>query len=169
MKYGSKLAAVLSVLEKVHTESDDKSIVFVQWRAISNKLKDALKDVGLKVFQLYGLTKQREATLRAWETEPKSILLLSLDDDTSGMNLVAANHCLLVHPILTYSKDSAVRDEEQAVGRIVRQGQVKPCFIYRFCTSNTIEETLFNAQQKKPAAEPAAEPTAEPAAEPVAV
>merc|ERR1719313_3208220 len=103
------------------------------------------------VFQLYGTTKKREATLRAWETEPKSILILSLDDDTSGMNLVAANHCLIVHPILTYSSANAVSLEEQAVGRIVRQGQVKPCFIYRFRTLNTIEETLFNSQRKKAA------------------
>jgi SNF2 family DNA or RNA helicase len=154
LKYGSKLAAVLSLLSRIHEESDDdKSIVFVQWRSISNKLFGALQECSLKVFSLHGTTKKREAILRQWESEPKGILLLSLDDDTSGMNLVAANHCLIVHPILTYTAAKAHRQEEQAVGRIVRQGQVKACFIYRFRTLNTIEETLFNSQQKKPAAE----------------
>jgi SNF2 family DNA or RNA helicase len=102
---------------------------------------------------MMGHTKQRDAILRSWETEPKSILILSLDEDTSGMNLVAANHCLIVHPICTFSKTNAVSEEEQAVGRIVRQGQVKPCFVYRFRTLNTIEETIFRAQRKEAAGE----------------
>jgi DNA repair and recombination RAD54-like protein len=73
--------------------------------------------------------------------------MLSLEDDPSGMNLVAANHCVLVHPMFTESPALAVSYEKQAIGRICRQGQVKPCFVYRFQTDGTIEESLFKAQR----------------------
>ena len=55
------------------------------------------------------------------------------------MNLITANHCLLVHPMFTDSPEEARRFETQAIGRICRQGQTKPCFVYRFVTGGTIE------------------------------
>jgi len=49
---------------------------------------------------------------------------------------------LLVHPMFTDSPGQAAAWERQAIGRICRQGQEKPCFIYRFVTKGTIEEEL---------------------------
>merc|ERR1712118_39788 len=83
----------------------------------------------------------------AFAKETKSVLLLSLENDPSGMNLVCANHCLLVHPMSTSDPEQAAAWEEQAIGRICRQGQEKKCHIYRFQTMQTIEEDLFKQQR----------------------
>ena len=37
----------------------------------------------------------------------------------------------------------------QAMGRVYRQGQTKPCTIYRLITSGTIEEVIFQRQSQK--------------------
>ena len=96
--------------------------------------------MGIKAFTLSGSVASRTQTIDAFKQTPKSVLLLSLEQDVSGMNLVNANHCLLVHPLYSDSVEEASRFETQAIGRICRQGQTKQCFIYRFVTKGTIEE-----------------------------
>jgi SNF2 family DNA or RNA helicase len=39
--------------------------------------------------------------------------------------------------------------DAQAMARIYRQGQTKPCFIYRFFSSGTVEEVVFQRQIHK--------------------
>ena len=102
--------------------------------------------MGIKAFTLSGSVASRTQTIDAFKQTPKSVLLLSLEQDVSGMNLVNANHCLLVHPLFSEEEDSAEeasRFETQAIGRICRQGQTKQCFIYRFVTKGTIEEEIL--------------------------
>ena len=89
--------------------------------------------------------------LTAFERSPKSVLLLSLEGSPSGMNLVCANHCLLVHPMFTDDPAQARAWEKQAIGRIVRTGQTRPCHIYRFITEETIEDELWRRQRPGPA------------------
>jgi len=145
-KHGSKLIAIRDTLRAIHANSDDRAIVFIQWSAVQAALHKALKAVGVAVHVLSGGVAQRNKVLAAFGAEPKSVLLLSLENSPSGMNLICANHCLLVHPMFSDSVDEAVAWERQAIGRICRQGQEKPCHIYRFATKNTIEAELF-AQQ----------------------
>ena len=54
------------------------------------------------------------------------------------INLIQANHVILVEPIMNLSA------EHQAIGRIHRIGQLKPTFVHRFLVSGTIEERLYN-------------------------
>ena len=58
--------------------------------------------------------------------------------NASRLNLIQANHVILVEPIMNLAA------EYQAVGRIHRIGQVKPTFVHRFIVSGTIEERLYN-------------------------
>merc|ERR1711904_701819 len=109
----------------------------------------ALERVGITAFTLKGGVSQRTRTIEAFKTTPKSVLLLSLEDSPSGMNLMNANHCLLVHPMFSDSPGEAIRFERQAIGRICRQGQTKPCFIHRFVTKGTIEEDLLRTHHSE--------------------
>jgi SNF2 family DNA or RNA helicase len=152
-QFGTKIVAIRDVLRKIHAESDDQSIIFIQFATIVESLRKTLEKVGITSFVLEGDVGKRTRTLQAFKQTPKSVLLLDLERSPSGMNLVNANHCLLVHPMFSDSPEEASRFETQAIGRICRQGQPKPCFVYRFVTKGTIEVDLLrkNHQDLVPA------------------
>merc|ERR1719482_2557556 len=100
----------------------------------------------MDVLVLQGSVWGRSNILKEFALKENGVLLLSLESSPSGMNLIHANHCLLVHPMSTDNADTAIAWERQAIGRICRQGQEKKCHIYRFATKSTIEEDLFKAQ-----------------------
>jgi hypothetical protein len=88
------------------------------------------------------------ATLAQFKTSPLiPLLLLPLTSAASGLNIVEANHLILVEPSLSPGK------ELQAVGRIVRIGQQRPTFVHRFLITNSVEERIFalNAAQREAA------------------
>jgi SNF2 family DNA or RNA helicase len=145
-EFGTKLVAIRDVLGKIHADSDDQSIIFLQFQNILEKMRQALEKIGIKAFTLSGTVNSRTRTLQSFKQTAKSVLLLSLENSPSGMNLVNANHCLLVHPMFCESQEEARRFEEQAIGRICRQGQRKDCFVHRFVTRKTIEEDILREQ-----------------------
>jgi SNF2 family DNA or RNA helicase len=140
--FGSKIVAIRNTIRKIHAESEDQTIIFIQFGGIMNEMNKALTKAGVRAYVLEGNVDRRKKILEAFAKTPRSVLLLSLESSPSGMNLVSANHCLLVHPMFTDNPAQAIAYERQAIGRICRQGQLKPCHIYRFVTKQTIEEEL---------------------------
>lgn len=72
-----------------------------------------------------------------------SILLLATKAGGEGLNLVAANHLVLMDIDWNPAVDA------QTMGRIWRPGQVKEVYIYRMIVPNTIEESILQRQLKK--------------------
>jgi len=71
--------------------------------------------------------------------------LLSSKAGGCGLNLIGANRLILFDP------DWNPANDEQAMARVWRDGQRKKCFIYRFVTTGTIEEKIFQRQAHKQA------------------
>lgn len=71
---------------------------------------------------------------------PEFCFLLSSKAGGVGLNLIGANRLVLFDPDWNPSNDL------QAMARIWREGQKKPVFIYRFMTTGTIEEKIFQRQ-----------------------
>jgi len=148
LKCGSKIAAIIETIQqiqKVEGAATEKCVIFIQWDQIMRSLANALSLVGLPPLMLQGSTLQRQAVLRRFidgEDCGSSILLLSLQQSPSGMNLVCARNLLLVHPMSARNRDEAINFERQAIGRVVRQGQRRKVRIYRFVTKDTIEEEI---------------------------
>lgn len=61
------------------------------------------------------------------------------------MNLIGANRLVMFDP------DWNPANDEQAMARVWRDGQTKPCFIYRLIATGTIEEKIFQRQTHKKA------------------
>lgn len=76
---------------------------------------------------------------------PFFLLLLSQRAGGEGLTLTGANHLLL----LDIDWNPAV--DAQSMGRVYRQGQTKPVYIYRLVMINTIEETMLRRQTHKDA------------------
>merc|ERR1712032_365666 len=143
-RFGSKLTAVLRCVREIRgAEPEAKVIIFLQWEPLASQVEMGLTTANLSPLRLRGTTRDREKILSSFTKHAGfQCLVLSLEQSPSGMNLTAANHVLLVHPMHAANHAAAVACEQQAIGRIRRQGQTKTCHVHRFFTRNTIEEDL---------------------------
>lgn len=73
------------------------------------------------------------------------IFMLSSKAGGCGLNLIGANRLIMFDP------DWNPANDEQAMARVWRDGQTKPCYIYRFIATGTIEEKIFQRQTHKKA------------------
>jgi len=148
LKCGSKIAAIVEKIQEIQGGeggADEKCVVFIQWDHVMRSLESALRLVGLKPLMLHGPVTMRQTILRQFidgKDLESSVLLLSLEQSPSGMNLVCARNLLLVHPMSAKNKQEAINFERQAIGRVVRQGQKRKVRIYRFVTKDTVEEEI---------------------------
>ncbi|KAF8120081.1 SNF2 family domain-containing protein [Boletus edulis] len=62
-----------------------------------------------------------------------------------GLNLIGANRLILFDPDWNPAAD------QQALARVWRDGQKKECFVYRFISTGTIEEKIYQRQASKQA------------------
>jgi len=122
-----------------------KCVIFVQWESLLTQLDCALRSVGASPLTLRGSLVQRQKIIARFvdgRTRESSVLLLSLEQSTVGMNLVCAHHVLLVHPMHSEQPEEAVSYELQAIGRVRRQGQRCTVHVHRFFAQDTVEELL---------------------------
>ncbi len=68
------------------------------------------------------------------------ILLLSAKAGGVGLNLVGANRLIMMDP------DWNPATDQQAMGRIYREGQTKESYIYRFIVGKGVEEAILARQ-----------------------
>lgn len=146
-KFGSKIARVIETIRAIHAEEgeDTKCVVFIQWDAIAAHLERGLEAVGIKPLVLRGQLLQRQRVISRFvdsKTADSSVLMLSLDQSPTGMNLVCSHHVLLVHPMHAERAEDAVTHEVQAIGRVRRQGQKHIVHVHRFVARGTVEESL---------------------------
>uniref|UniRef100_A0A7E4VR40 DNA repair and recombination protein RAD54-like n=1 Tax=Panagrellus redivivus TaxID=6233 RepID=A0A7E4VR40_PANRE len=71
--------------------------------------------------------------------------LLSSKAGGCGLNLIGANRLVMFDP------DWNPANDDQAMARVWRDGQKKPCFVYRLLATGSIEEKMFQRQTHKKA------------------
>jgi hypothetical protein len=146
-QYGSKIFKVIETIRNIQSSEGKttKCLVFVQWESISVQLEKALKAAGISPVVLRGHLSQRQKALAKFvdkHVADASVLLLSLENSPSGMNLACAHHVLFVHPMHAERCEDAVSQELQAIGRVRRRGQNHTVHVHRFVACGTVEEAL---------------------------
>lgn len=76
-------------------------------------------------------------------SDPAMAFLLSTKAGGVGLNLVGGNRLVL------FDADWNPSNDKQTMGRIWREGQKKPVYIYRLFTAGTIEEKIYQRQTAK--------------------
>ncbi len=95
---------------------------------------------------LTGQTIKRREVVDAFQDDPRpSVFLVSLKAGGTGLNLTAASYVVLFDPWW----NPAV--EAQAIDRTHRIGQDRTVIAYRLLARGTIEEKIWELQQKKAA------------------
>jgi SNF2 family DNA or RNA helicase len=121
-------------------------LVFSQFVQNLKLVAAALRAREIKFHVLTGQTTRREQVVNAFQTDPDpSVFLVSLKAGGTGLNLTAASYVVLFEPWW----NPAV--EAQAIDRTHRIGQDRTVIAYRLLTRGTIEERIWDLQQRKAA------------------
>lgn len=123
---------------------DERIVIVSGFTTTLDFVAELCSEMGMNFARLQGSTppNARSDIVRVFNKSGK-ILLLSTKAGGTGLNLVGA--CRLV--LLDSSWNPA--DDAQAMARIWRDGQTKPVSIYRFLSTGTIEERMFQRQELK--------------------
>ncbi len=140
-----KFDAFFELLEPLLDEGH-KVLVFSQFVQCLSLLEKDLRKRGVTPHVLTGRTPRRQEVVEAFqEEEGPGVFLISLKAGGTGLNLTAANYVVLFDPWW----NPAV--EAQAIDRTHRIGQDRTVIAYRMITAGTIEERIWELQQKKAA------------------
>ncbi|URD93147.1 E3 ubiquitin-protein ligase [Musa troglodytarum] len=152
--YGTKIEAVIRrILWITSNDEEAKIIVFSSWNDVLDVLGHALVANSITFVRMKGGRKSQVAiaqfkgqeNMQVGEktqeqlTSSKSVrvLMMLVQHGANGLNLLEAQHVILMEPLLNPAA------EAQAISRIHRVGQDKKTFIHRFLVKNTIEESIY--------------------------
>jgi superfamily II DNA or RNA helicase len=140
-----KFEALFEILEPLLAEGR-KVLVFSQFVECLKLLAAEMKRREMRHHMLTGATTRREAVVTAFESDPAPcVFLISLKAGGTGLNLTAASYVVLFDPWW----NPAV--EAQAIDRAHRIGQTRTVIAYRMLAAGTIEEKIWELQQRKAA------------------
>ncbi|EHK98714.1 putative SWI/SNF-related matrix-associated actin-dependent regulator of chromatin subfamily A member 3-like 1 [Glarea lozoyensis 74030] len=142
----SKTEALMSVLKASRKDPNSKVVIFSQWTSFLNIIQKQLDEASMTYTRIDGSMSatQRDSAMTALEKDPKCrIMLASLAVCSVGLNLVAADTVILA--------DSwwAPAIEDQAVDRVHRLGQTRPCTVWRLVVEGSVEERVLDIQAEK--------------------
>ncbi|GAA4327322.1 DEAD/DEAH box helicase [Flaviaesturariibacter amylovorans] len=126
---------------------EHKVLVFSQYSGMLDLLEKALSRERIATLRLDGSTPvaERQELCNRFNDAgaPERVFLLSLKAGNAGLNLMAADYVFLFD--IWWNR--AV--EQQAIDRTHRIGQTRPVFAYRMICTDSIEEKIYQLQQRK--------------------
>ncbi|XP_067934570.1 helicase ARIP4-like isoform X2 [Watersipora subatra] len=155
-----KFVLLFQIIEET-LQLNEKLLVFSQSLMTLNLLEEYLSKMSVPIpglnetwtknysyFRLDGATNasDREKLIKQFNSADNlhtHLFLLSTKAGCLGINLVGANRVVMLDASWNPCHDC------QAVCRVYRYGQTKPCFIYRFVTDNTMERKIYDRQINK--------------------
>ncbi|KAL4472296.1 hypothetical protein ABPG72_011657 [Tetrahymena utriculariae] len=140
-KNQSKLEKFLDDFHKIPIK--DKVIVFTQFHDLTKKISQKLQKIDIPHVVLLGEPSEINIRLNTFKKIPEvRILIMSIEQAASGINLIEANHVIFMHPIFGVSYEKSRSTYAQCIGRALRVGQSKQVYAKLYCTKNSIEQTL---------------------------
>lgn len=123
-----------------------KILLFSTYTTMFEIIEKELKKEKISYFKLTGQTKvsERIGLVEEFNQNPEiKVFLISLKAGGTGLNLTGAD--MVIH----YDPWWNISAENQATDRTYRIGQKKNVQVYKLITKNSIEEKIYDLQQKK--------------------
>ncbi|XP_072974603.1 uncharacterized protein [Typha angustifolia] len=160
--YGTKIEAVTRrILWIILNDQEAKILVFSSWNDVLDVLEHALVSNSVTYVRMKGGRKSQVAIAQfkgqrriedgekakghPSNEKPVQVLLMLIQHGANGLNLLEAQHVILVEPLLNPAA------EAQAISRIHRVGQDKNTFVHRFLVKSTIEESIYMLNSRRAA------------------
>ena len=141
----SKLNQCIEIV-KEGIESGHKILLFSGYTSMFDIIEEKLKNENIKYYKLTGKTNvsdRIELVDSFNEDESVKVFLISLKAGGTGLNLTGAD--MVIH----YDPWWNVSAENQAADRAHRIGQKNNVQVYKLITKNSIEEKIYELQEKK--------------------
>ena len=127
-------------------QGNHKILLFSGYTSMFDIIEKELKKENIKYFKLTGQTKVSERIELVDEFNENNeikVFLISLKAGGTGLNLIGAD--MVIH----YDPWWNISAENQATDRTYRIGQKRNVQVYKLITKNSIEEKIYELQQKK--------------------
>eukprot|EP00099_Drosophila_melanogaster_P013779 NP_476661.1 okra [Drosophila melanogaster] len=135
------------MLAAIRAEGNDKVVLisnYTQTLDLFEQLARKRKYGFVRLDGTMSIKKRSKVVDRFNDPESDSFLfMLSSKAGGCGLNLIGANRLFMFDP------DWNPANDEQAMARVWRDGQKKPCYIYRLVASGSIEEKILQRQTHK--------------------
>ncbi|CAN6200289.1 unnamed protein product [Urochloa humidicola] len=158
--YGTKIEAVTRrILRITSSDGTAKVLVFSSWNDVLDVLEHSLAANNISFVRMKGGRKSQAALTQfkgqlsninvdkvkktVSKMQPVQVLLMLIQHGANGLNLLEAQHVILVEPLLNPAA------EAQAINRIHRIGQDKNTFVHRFIVKKTIEESIYKLNRSR--------------------
>ncbi|WP_249869415.1 DEAD/DEAH box helicase [Oceanobacillus saliphilus] len=142
--HSGKLEQLMDTVQTA-MENGKRMLIFSQFTSMHEIIKKRLEKAGYGYFYLHGQTpsKERVEMTERFNNGENNIFLISLKAGGTGLNLTGADTVIL------YDLWWNPAVEDQATGRAHRFGQKNVVQVIRLVTEGTIEEKIYDLQQKK--------------------
>ena len=140
-----KLEQCMEILEEA-VNGGHKILLFSGYTSMFEIIEKELKEKNIKYFKLTGATKvdERIELVDEFNRNPEiQVFLISLKAGGTGLNLTGAD--MVIH----YDPWWNISTENQATDRAYRIGQKNNVQVYKLITKNSIEEKIYELQEKK--------------------
>ncbi|KAH8107002.1 DNA repair protein SNF2 family [Cristinia sonorae] len=148
-EWSGKFLVLERFLARMRAETNDKIVLISNYTQTLDIFEKLLRSKKYGYFRLDGtmtINKRQKLVDQFNNPEGKEfVFLLSSKAGGCGINLIGANRLILFDPDWNPAAD------QQALARVWRDGQKKECFVYRFISTGTIEEKIFQRQANKQA------------------
>ena len=144
----TKLRALDQLLHYLRTMTSEKTVLVSNYTATLDLLQTLLASLAYPYLRLDGSTPsaKRQELVDSFNRSPASscfAFLLSAKSGGVGLNLIGASRLVL------FDVDWNPATDLQAMARIHRDGQKRPCIIYRFLMAGGIDEKIWQRQVTK--------------------
>lgn len=140
----AKLQRLMEIVKDAK-RSGKRLLIFSQFTQMLKRIGDLLRTEEIAYFYLDGQTpsEERLQICRSFNQGKNDICLISLKAGGTGLNLVGADTVVLYD---TWWNPAV---EDQAIDRAHRIGQIYDVTVIRMLTEGTIEDKMYDLQQKK--------------------
>ena len=140
----TKLDVLMEMVEEVVSDGH-RVLIFSQFTRFLQSARSRVDSAGIDLCYLDGKTRNRAKVIDRFQNGEVPVFLVSLKAGGFGLNLTAADYCILLDPWWNPAT------EAQAVDRTHRIGQTKKVMVYRMVAKDTIEEKVMAMKAKKAA------------------
>jgi hypothetical protein len=138
-RHDTKIEELMNILDEVFESSDEKVVVFSQWKRMTHLVSKELEFRGVPYEHLHGGVPgdKRKGLFDRFNNDPDCRVFLSTDAGSTGLNLQSAS--MLIN--LDIPWNPAVL--EQRIARIHRMGQKNKVQVINFVAQGTIEHRML--------------------------